>query len=215
MGTGTDEPGLVGVARDNIRERYQKPGNVFLGIVSRLDAWVTGAIVFGRTSKAAARLSEQFRNRTIEKTYWAVVQAENSGHSGGRDLPPAATLRHWIGKDENRKRMQATELDAPRPRHLTQLQEAHLEYRVLGGAGPVRLVEIRLITGRKHQIRAQFAATGWPVVGDRKYGSSESFAAGIALHSRQLALLHPTGRNRLDFRAKLPEYWPDFAKKMD
>lgn len=191
-GTGRDES-LVELAREYVKRKYAKPGNVFLGIVSRLDAAVSGVIVLARTSKAAARLTEQFRERQAEKLYWAVVEGS----------PPEqwTTWTDWLAKDERLQRMVV--FDAPRPG----AQEARLAIRRLKSLGSTTLVEIRLETGRKHQIRVQLAARGMPVVGDVKYGSTRKFADGIALCSKELALDHPTRGERMEFTAPVPQSW--------
>jgi len=215
-GTGQDSS-LVDRVKEYIRQRYAKPGNVYIGVVSRLDSWVTGVIVFARTSKAAARLNEQFRTRQVEKKYLAIV-AQLPGAAG--DDRPVGIQRDWIRKNESEHRMEIllqarhvanAKTDQDLESHGYQLAE--LESRMIQSNGDRLLLEIELVTGRKHQIRAQLSARGWPVVGDRKYGSRVDFATGIALHSRSLSILHPTSKKRLDIRANLPGYWPEFAKK--
>ncbi len=213
-GQGTS---LVDVVREYIRERYDKPGNVYIGVVSRLDAWVTGAIVFARTSKAAARLNDQFRSREVQKKYWAIVSKDPD--SPGQELP-VGVFQHWIRKNEDLHRMEIRENihcrnpPAENPEMEQQgFQRAELESQLVSQDRDRLLLEINLITGRKHQIRAQLSGMGWPVWGDGKYGSSDKFGTGIALHSRELSIIHPTLKNRLDIRAKLPGYWPEFAKK--
>ncbi len=209
IGTGADAPGLVGWGREYLRDRYQKPGNVFLGVVSRLDALVTGVIVLARTSKAAARLSEQFRERSVRKTYVAVLGPGVERTAPAQPLPTASNLTHHVWRDEAHHRMAAVSAESAAPAGS---QRAELGFRPLAESGGLRLVEVELVTGRKHQIRVQFAALGWPVVGDAKYGSAIRFARGIALHSRRLELDHPTRNNRLDWLAPLPESWPAWAK---
>jgi 23S rRNA pseudouridine1911/1915/1917 synthase len=200
MGVAQDRPALLMLAKEYVRSKYHKPGNVYLGIVSRLDAPVTGVVLMARTSKAARRLTEQFRRRQVEKVYWALVE--------GPVEPPAATLRSFLRKDERYRRMHATHANAP------DAQLAELSYRVLSnglptaarGAG-LTLLEIQLLTGRKHQIRVQLADAGCPVVGDRKYGGRRTFPLGIALHARRIALDHPVRRARLEIVAPLPASW--------
>lgn len=193
MGVAAGKPSLIEVAREYIRRKYHKPGNVYLGVVSRLDAPVSGALVFARTSKAAARLTEQFREHRVEKTYWAVVT--------GNVQPPTATLVDFLAEHPRHRRMDATPADTPGAK------EARLRYQVLRKVAGRTLVEVELETGRKHQIRAQLAQRGFPIVGDRKYGSSEPFGVGIALHGRRLALEHPVRGERLEFLAPLPPSW--------
>jgi 23S rRNA pseudouridine1911/1915/1917 synthase len=196
MGAAPGEPSLLDDAREYIRVRYAKPGNVYLGVVSRLDAFVSGVIVFARTSKAAARLNGQFAGGDAKKLYWALIPDRDS-------LPDAASWEHHLYKDDSRKRMFA------RSDEDTSLgtQSARLRYRTVARSEDVRWVEVELLTGRKHQIRAQFSAEGCPIIGDRKYGSRIEFPRGIALHSRSLELSHPVSKERLKFEADPPFYW--------
>ncbi len=183
--------------RAQVREAYAKPGNVYLGIVSRLDAPASGAIVFARTSKAARRLTDVFAAGGVEKTYWAVVE--------GRPLPAEAPCRDWLAKDEPRQRMRVV------PSGARGAKEARLAYRTLRDVGGMNatVLEVDLETGRKHQIRLQLASRGWPILGDRKYGSRQSFQ-GIALHARRLAFEHPVRRTPVEVVAPTPPAWADF-----
>ncbi len=193
MGVAADLPSLLSVAKEYIRRKYNKPGNVYLGIVSRLDAPVTGIVVIARTSKAAGRLSEAFRERQVKKLYRAIV-------SGVPD-PPEETLEHFLRKDERHRRVHTTHADCP------DAQLARLRYHVLARDERNSLVEVELETGRKHQIRVQLAKVGHPIVGDRKYGSVEKFATGIALHASKLELTHPVRDELMRFSAPLPASW--------
>jgi 23S rRNA pseudouridine1911/1915/1917 synthase len=202
MGVAEDRASLLVEAKEYIRHKYAKPGNVYLGVVSRLDAPVTGVVLLARTSKAAARLSKQFRERDVEKIYWAMVE--------GRLDPSQGELVDFLRKDERHRRVHTTSV------HAADAQRAELSYRTLGHAAdepqPRRpssttLLEIRPHTGRKHQIRVQLAAAGFPIVGDRKYGSRRAFPVGIALHSRRLALEHPVSKMQMEFQAPLPTSW--------
>ena len=197
VGVGPQENSLVKVAKEYLKQKYHKPGNVYLGVVSRLDALVSGVVVLARTSKAAGRLSEQFRAGTVRKRYWAIVSGPIERDQG--------TLVHWLYKDDGAKRMRAAR-DVP-PADSRRLQRAELSYRVLGRMPSQALLEIELLTGRKHQIRVQLAAEGWPIQGDKKYGSTQSFASGIALHSVVLQLLHPSKNVGLTFRSPPPASW--------
>lgn len=193
QGVADDELSAVKLVKDYIKQKYKKPGNVYVGVVSRLDAQVSGVLVLARTSKSAARLSEQFRERTTRKIYWAVV-----------DKPPQlseATLTDWLKKDEKTQRMVVTTA------HAIGTQKARLSYRVLKRLPAGALLEIELETGRKHQIRVQLAHHGIPILGDRKYGSRRPFAAGIALHARTLEIAHPVKKDVLTFTAPLPVSW--------
>jgi 23S rRNA pseudouridine1911/1915/1917 synthase len=192
QGARPGQPSLLELAKAYLKRKYQKPGNVYLGTVSRLDAAVSGVVVFARTSKAAARLSEQFRSHSTRKVYWAVVSGEPA---------EAESCSDWLVKDESRQRMCLT-----RDRSAGG-QLARLHYRRGQRLPRGWLVEIELETGRKHQIRAQLAARGLPILGDRKYGSREPFDGGIALHSRLLELSHPTRPERLALVAEPPDTW--------
>lgn len=182
---------VVTVAKDYLKKKYAKPGNVYLGVVSRLDASVSGVLVLARTSKAAARLNDQFRDRTAKKVYWAVVEAPPD--------PPAGELTDWLKKDEKTQRMTVVS------RHTIGAQRAVLAYLTLSRQAKGCLVEIELHTGRKHQIRVQFAHLGCPILGDHKYGSRRKLPAGIGLHARSLEIAHPVSKEALRFEAPLPK----------
>jgi len=194
MGVADSLPSLLAVARDYIKRKYNKPGKVYLGVVSRLDARVTGLLVIARTSKAARRLNEAFRQRQVEKSYLALIE--------GQIDPSEGSLEHYLRKDERHRRMHTTSPQTPGA------QRAVLSYESRQSLGDATLLEIQLETGRKHQIRVQFAKSGHPLVGDRKYGSTTPFSEGIALHSYRLAFAHPVGEQPLVFNAPLPPYWP-------
>lgn len=194
MGTPEGTPTLLNVAKEYIKQKYQKPGNVYLGVMSRLDAPVTGVVLLARTSKAAARMTEQFRTHVVQKTYWTLVE--------GIPSPPSSTYTNWLIQDERHRRMHVVEAD-----HLG-AKEARLAYRTLSSDGRTALLEVELETGRKHQIRLQMAHHGHPVVGDRKYGSELKFPSGIALHARRLVVAHPVRGEALVFEAPLPKSWP-------
>ncbi|MBX9790699.1 MAG: RluA family pseudouridine synthase [Pirellulales bacterium] len=193
MGVSADRPSLLASAKEYIKQRYHKPGEVYLGVVSRLDATVTGVILLARTSKAAARLNEQFRGREVEKIYWAVVE----GDVGPREV----ACRDWIAADERHRRMRLVDADMPGA------QLAKLVYRGLQRVPAGTFVEVRLETGRKHQIRLQLASRGHPVVGDRKYGSRRPLSQGIALHARRLVFRHPVRTETIELVAPVPASW--------
>ncbi|HEX5442598.1 MAG TPA: RluA family pseudouridine synthase [Pirellulales bacterium] len=194
MGVEAGRPSVWSLAKEYIKLKYRKPGGVYLGTVSRLDATVSGVVLFARTSKAAARLAEQFRARSIQKLYWAIVSG----------LPePAAECVDWLVKDERRMRMCVAASAA------SQAQQASLSYRRVSETRAGWLLEIVLHSGRKHQIRVQLSHRGLPILGDRKYGSGAAFPSGIALHSRQLEFTHPTRHERLTLTAPVPPRWPN------
>jgi len=193
MGVAEGVPSLLSEAKSYLKEKYQKPGNVYLGIVSRLDAPVTGVVVMARTSKAASRLSEQFRTRSVDKCYWAVVE--------GIVQPLEGELHDWLRKDERHRRMHITGASVP------DAKEARLRYVVQQKIDRRTLVEIQLLTGRKHQIRVQMEHQGWPIWGDRKYGAKQRFSSGIALHSRSIEFQHPVRKVPIKLLAPLPLAW--------
>ncbi|HEV3145784.1 MAG TPA: RluA family pseudouridine synthase [Gemmataceae bacterium] len=195
-------PSLEAMVRAYIKEKYHKPGNVYLGIPHRLDRPVSGVIVFARNTKAAQRLAEQFQKHQVEKVYWALVQGELAQESG--------TMEDWLRKLPEQARTEIAaegELGA---------KKAVLEYRCLEQVPGGTLLEIRPRTGRSHQIRVQLASRGHPVWGDELYGSSIPFGPPaelprdriIALHAHSLAFVHPTKREPITVTAPLPEYWP-------
>ena len=197
QGAAAGQPSLIELAKDYIRKKYNKPGNVYLGIVSRLDAKTSGVIVIARTSKAAARLNDQFRERSTKKRYWAIVAGKR-----GEAIADVGQMEDWMIKDEPAMMMRC--LANPRKG----AQKAKLSWQVIGRSENRRVLEVVLQTGRKHQIRCQFASQGFPILGDKKYGSSLGFPGpGIALHSQSLEFQHPTKKTELQFEAPIPEYW--------
>lgn len=187
----TGDPDMLSLLKDDIKARYNKPGNVFLGLVHRLDRPVGGVMVFAKTSKAASRLSECVRNRTFEKSYMCVSQGVPAEHQ--------AKLRHFIRKDSSRN--QVTVLDRPAP----EAKEALLSYSVIANNAARSLIAVQLETGRPHQIRAQLAHIGHPLEGDQKYGNRQRGAmSSIALWSTSLAFPHPVSKEEMRF-ASLPE----------
>ena len=196
MGVRPPRKSAFELARGYIKEKYQKPGNVYLGVVSRLDAPATGILVFARTSKAAARLTAQYRKREVTKIYHILIEGKLSEASG--------LLEDWVRKDERHRRMHVVTAQAE------ESQQARLSYRVLQTMKKCQLVEVELETGRKHQIRLQFSSRGHPVVGDRKYGARDTLSRGIALHARRLELMHPVRDEKMIWEADLPLIWQPF-----
>jgi 23S rRNA pseudouridine1911/1915/1917 synthase len=176
-----------------LKERYQKPGNVFLGVVHRLDKPVSGVLLFARTSKAAARLSEQFREGTVEKVYWAVVEGELEKSAG--------SLEDWLHKNNDTGRVEVVEP------HTRGARQALLHFQRRGGHGGLTWLEIRPQTGRTHQLRVQLAHHGFPIYGDAKYGSVHTMNRAIALHARALTFLHPVRYEPITLTAEVPRNW--------
>jgi len=197
MGTRGEKPTLLSIAKDYVKRRYDKPGNVYLGVMSRLDAPVSGVVLLARTSKAARRMTEQFRSRAVKKLYWAIVE--------GRVDPPAGRLVDWVGPDQRHRRMHIV------GEKLPGAKQARMSYRRLAAVHGDSLLEVELETGRKHQIRLQLAHHGWPILGDRKYGSQRRWADGIALLARSLVITHPVRAEPLELESPLPDEWLSFG----
>lgn len=186
---------LHGLAADYLKRKFNKPGKAFVGIVSRLDTITSGVLVLARTSKAASRLSAQFadHHRGAGKIYLAAVAPRIADKSG--------CWSDWLAKDERAHRMRVVSATAP------QAKRAKLKYARIGDQNDYSLMAVGLETGRKHQVRVQFADHGHPVIGDRKYGSQRPFAGGVALHSWRLQIVHPTRRETMTFSAPPPSSW--------
>jgi 23S rRNA pseudouridine1911/1915/1917 synthase len=176
-----------------LKDKYHKPGNVFLGVVHRLDKPVSGVLLFARTSKAAARLAEQFRQGTIEKIYWAMVEGDVSTTAG--------TLEDWLKKDREVGRVEVVE-----PR-TSGARQALLHFHRKGQHGGLTWLEVRPQTGRTHQLRVQLAHHGHPIYGDAKYGSIHTFDRAIALHAQSLTFLHPIRYEPITLTAEIPRLW--------
>lgn len=213
MGSKPGVPTLARMAADFLKRKYQKPGNAYVGVVSRLDRQVSGLIVLAKTSKAAGRLSEQIRNRQVSKRYvawvegeWPEAKHEPTMRSDVRNWEKRSLtgeegwveVVNWVIKNDRQHRM---EIATPRQPNA---QQAVLRRRVLGSGSGSALVEVDLLTGRKHQIRLQLSDLGHPVIGDYQYGATRKFAPGIALHCCQLVFDHPTQRVPMHFVR-----WPD------
>jgi 23S rRNA pseudouridine1911/1915/1917 synthase len=176
-----------------LKEKYHKPGNVFLGVVHRLDRPTSGVLLFARTSKAAARLAQQFRDGAVEKVYWAVVE--------GDVRQPAGSLEDWLRKNDDTGHVEVVGPDAPGAR------QALLHYRRRAAHGGLTWLEVRPQTGRTHQLRVQLAHHGCPVYGDAKYGAVHTFGKAIGLHARSLTFLHPVRYDPLTLTAEPPRPW--------
>ncbi|OAI46139.1 hypothetical protein AYO44_11865 [Planctomycetaceae bacterium SCGC AG-212-F19] len=176
-----------------LKEKFQKPGKVFLGIVHRIDKPVSGVLLFARTSKAAARIAEQFREGTVEKVYWAVVE--------GVVQKSAGTLEDWLLRDRETGR---TEVVEP---HTKGARQALLHFQTRAVHEGLTWLELRPQTGRRHQLRVQLASHGHPIYGDARYGSVRTFNNSIALHARTLTFLHPVRYEPIALTAELPRGW--------
>lgn len=197
MGVSAVEDSLFTLAQQYIKIKYQKPGEVYLGVVSRLDLPVSGIVVFARTSKAAARLNEQFRNHTVQKIYHALVE--------GNLQPDEAELNDIICEDKVRRRLWIPDRFDARMDFYSP-KEAKLRYKVLAKFTKTTLIEATLLTGRKHQIRLQFSHQGTPIVGDGKYGARPIVQQGICLHAFRLSLIHPTTKELKSFISSPPDW---------
>ena len=176
-----------------LMDKYRKPGQVFLGVVHRLDKSVSGVLLFARTSKGAARLAEQFRAGSVEKTYWAVVEGQVKSNAG--------SLEDWLKKNERRQRVEVVEPNTSGAR------QALLHFQKIGSLGELTWVELRPQTGRTHQLRVQLAHRDHPIYGDSRYGSVHTFGNAIALHARSLTFLHPIRYEPITLTADLPRAW--------
>jgi 23S rRNA pseudouridine1911/1915/1917 synthase len=188
-----DQETIDRVVKRYLKEKYHKPGNVFLGVVQRLDRPVSGVLLFARTSKAAARLAKQFRDGTVEKIYWAVVEGEVA--------ESARTLETWLRKDNHVGRVAVVNAQAPGSR------QARLNFQKRGSHGGLSWLELRPETGRRHQLRVQLAHQGHPIFGDVRYGSNHAFGKAIALHARSLTFAHPVRGEPITLTAQLPPTW--------
>jgi len=196
------------LAKAYLKEKYDKPGNVFLGVVHRLDKPVSGCLMFARTSKAAARLSEQFREGAVEKVYWAIVE-EPKKPMGCNPWASAdsGSLDDWLWHDDDEHRVKVVPANTPGAK------SARLLFEVKAQADGLTWLELRPHTGRKHQLRVQLASRGSPIYGDKKYGSQVLFGNAIALHARSLTVLHPIKTEPLTLNAEIPKHWRGrFAK---
>ena len=199
QGDKTGDRPLSDLVKDYIKEKYQKPGEVFLGVVHRLDRPVSGFVVFARTSKALTRLNKMFAEGQVHKTYWALVQNCPKEHDG--------TLEHWLVRNEKQNKSYAYDREVPHSK------KAVLDYKVIGRSDNYYLLEVNLKTGRHHQIRCQLAKIGCPIKGDLKYGAKRSNPDGsISLLSRSMQFIHPVSKKEISVEAPLPDdnLWKSF-----
>ncbi|MBR1901672.1 MAG: RNA pseudouridine synthase [Bacteroidaceae bacterium] len=202
QGDKTGDTPLSDIVKTYLKEKYNKPGNVFLGVVHRLDRPVSGVVLFAKTSKALPRLNKLFaEHEKVRKTYWAIV--------GNKPPQESGTLTHWLTRNEKTNTAKAYDREVPNSK------KAILDYRLIAASQRYFLLEIQLHTGRHHQIRCQLAKMGFPIKGDLKYGAPRSNPDGsICLHARHLELEHPVTHEILSITAPVPQdaLWQAFAK---
>lgn len=201
QGDKTGDKPLSETIKAWIKEKYAKPGNVFLGVVHRLDRPVSGLVVFAKTSKALSRLNDMFRKGEVKKTYWAMVQTPPA--------EPEGTLTNWLVRNEKQNKSYAYDHEVPNAK------KAILKYKTVGQTEHYTLLEVNLLTGRHHQIRCQLSAIGCPIKGDLKYGARRSNPDGsISLLSRTVEFIHPVSKKNISVVSPLPaeKVWDNFRK---
>ena len=201
QGDKTGDKPLSETVKDYIRDKFHKPGNVFLGVVHRLDRPVAGLVVFARTSKALSRLSEMFRNGVVHKTYWAITK--------NAPAEPEGTLVNWIVRNEKQNKSYVYDKEVPNAKR------AELKYRVIAHTENYHLIEVNLLTGRHHQIRCQLAHMGCVIKGDLKYGAPRSNPDGsISLLSHEVTFIHPVSKMEIKAESLIPDdrLWRDIAE---
>jgi 23S rRNA pseudouridine1911/1915/1917 synthase len=202
QGDKTGDGPLSEIVKKYIKEKYHKPGNVFLGVVHRLDRPVSGLVVFAKTSKALSRLNQMFRDSNVHKTYWAITKNVPKNSEG--------TLINWITRNEKQNKSYVYDKEVPHSK------KAVLSYKLIGHTDNYSLLEIHLMTGRHHQIRCQLAHMGCPIKGDLKYGAPRSNPDGsISLLSRFVEFVHPVSKETIKATAPLPDdnLWQSIAPK--
>ncbi|MBP1637829.1 MAG: ribosomal large subunit pseudouridine synthase [Bacteroidetes bacterium] len=192
QGDKTGDKPLSEIIKLYIKEKYNKPGEVFLGVTHRLDRPVSGVVLFAKTSKALTRLNEMFRNQEVKKTYWAIVQNKPKEAEG--------RLEHYLVRNEKQNKSFAYSTE------LKNSKKAALTYRIIASSERYFLLEVHLETGRHHQIRCQLAAMGCPIKGDLKYGFARSNPnGGISLHAREVNFIHPVSKEDIHIVATVPQ----------
>jgi len=192
QGDKTGDKPLSETVKEYLKEKYNKPGNVFIGVTHRLDRPTSGIVVFAKTSKALPRLNDMFKNKEMGKTYWAIV----------KNIPQQAegTLKHFLVRNEKQNKSYAYDVEKP------DSKLAILHYKLIAHSDKYHLLEIDLETGRHHQIRCQLAKIGCPVKGDLKYGAERSNPdGGISLHARKISFIHPVSKLLIEVVAPVPE----------
>ena len=200
QGDKTGDTPLSETVKQYLKEKYNKPGNVFLGVTHRLDRPVSGLVVFAKTSKALSRLNDMFRNGEVKKTYWAIVR--------NRPQAPEGELTHWLVRNEKQNKSYAYD------KEVKDSKKAILCYKEIGHSQNYHLLEVDLKTGRHHQIRCQLAKMGCPIKGDLKYGSPRSNPDGsICLHARRISFIHPVSKESIEIEAPVPNgnLWNGFV----
>ena len=200
QGDKTGDKPLSDTVKEYIKQKYNKPGNVFLGVVHRLDRPVSGLVVFAKTSKALSRLNDMFRTGDVHKTYWAIVKR--------RDIATEGTLTDWLTRNERQNKSYAHGREVPGAK------KAVLKYKVRAVADNYMLIEVTLLTGRHHQIRCQLSHMGCPIKGDLKYGAPRSKPDGsISLLSRRVEFVHPVSKENIVAYADVPDdrLWNDLS----
>ena len=213
QGDKTGDRPLSDIVKDYIKEKYAKPGAVFLGVVHRLDRPVSGLVIFARTSKALTRLNKMFAEGEIHKTYWAIVRSEKIRAKSEQfcDDGQWHTLEHWLVRNEKQNKSYAYPTEKPNAK------KAILKYRTLSHSDNYTLLEVHLMTGRHHQIRCQLAAMGCPIKGDLKYGAPRSNPDGsISLMARRVEFVHPVSKEPITVEAPVPNdtLWQAFTQSI-
>ena len=201
QGDKTGDTPLSEMVKQYLKEKYNKPGNVFIGVTHRLDRPVSGLVVFAKTSKALPRLNEMFRNGEVKKTYWAIVKECPKETEG--------ELVHYLVRNEKQNKSYAYD------KEVKNSKKAVLHYKLIGHSQNYYLLEVDLKTGRHHQIRCQLAKMGCPIKGDLKYGSPRSNPDGsICLHARTVQFVHPVSKEMIRLTAPVPEgnLWNGFER---
>ena len=204
QGDKTGDTPLSEMLKTWLKEKYNKPGNVFVGVTHRLDRPVSGVVVFAKTSKALARLNDMFRNGEVKKSYWAIVKQTPEQESG--------ELVHYLVRNEKSNKSVAYDREKPGSKR------AVLDYRVLARSDRYTLLEVDLKTGRHHQIRCQLSKIGSPIKGDLKYGAERSNPdGGISLHARHVEFIHPVSKERISVTAPVPNdnLWKAFEQMVE
>ena len=192
QGDKTGDTPLSEIVKAYLKEKYNKPGNVFCGVTHRLDRPTSGVVVFAKTSKALSRLNEMFRNGEVDKTYWAIVKK--------RPQKEEDTLTHYLIKNEKTNKSTAYDTEKPKTKR------AVLHYKLIASSDNYQLLEVDLETGRHHQIRSQLAKIGSPIKGDLKYGAERSNPdGGISLNASSISFIHPVSKEKIEVAAPVPE----------